>query len=81
MSSLVAADPQNAEWRSALVDSFHGIGAALAASGRRQEALAAYRESLAIGEKLAAEDPENVQRRRDLSVELREDRRGAIRGR
>ena len=37
-------------------------------AGRREEALAAYRRSLAIAEKLAAADPGNTEWQRDLSV-------------
>ncbi len=47
----------------------------LEAAGQREQALAAYRESLAIGEKLAA-DPGNAEWQRDLSISL--ERIGAV---
>jgi hypothetical protein len=46
------------------------MGDVLMAAGRREEALAEYRESVAIREKLAAADPGNARWQRDLSVSL-----------
>jgi hypothetical protein len=42
----------------------------MARAGRRDEAVDAYRKSLAIREKLAAADPANAQRQNDLVVTL-----------
>ena len=56
------------EWQRDLSITDDLIGAALVALGRREEALAVYRESLAIRERLAAADPANRQAMRDLAV-------------
>ena len=45
-----------------------GVGDVLVAQGKLDEALKAYRDGLAIGERLAAADRSNTQWQRDLSV-------------
>jgi len=68
MEQLVTADPGNTEWQRDLSFGHTRVGDALAATGRRAEALAEYRQGLIILEKLAAADPDRMQRQRDLSI-------------
>src|SRR6266545_3649719 len=53
---------------SSLSISYQRIGNVLAVSGQREQALEAFRKSLAISEKLADDDPANAQVRQDLAV-------------
>jgi hypothetical protein len=57
------------------VGAYDKIGDVLVAQGKLDEALKAYRDSLAIRERLAAADPGNTQWQRDLSAVLRAGRR------
>jgi hypothetical protein len=53
---LAAADPSNTEWQRDLSIIYERVGAVLMAQGKRDEAVKAYRDSLAIRERLAAAD-------------------------
>ena len=48
--------------------SYNKVGDVLVAQGKLDEALKSYRDSLAIGERLAKADPSNTGWQRDLSV-------------
>jgi tetratricopeptide (TPR) repeat protein len=54
---LAAEVPDNALWRHALARSFAALGDLLHVQGRIAPALASYRESIALTERLAAGDP------------------------
>lgn len=62
------ADPSNVGWQRDLSVSHDRIGDSLAAQGRGDDALSAYRKALAIRERLAAADPSNAEWQRDLIV-------------
>ena len=62
------SDPSNAGWQSNLSVSYDNVGDVLKAQAKLDEALKAYRDSLAINERLAAADPSNAGWQRDLSV-------------
>ena len=62
------SDPANAGWQRHLLVSFIKVGDVLVAQGKGDEALTAYRDSLAIAERLARADPANAGWQRDLSV-------------
>src|SRR5260370_4864213 len=66
--SLAKADPGNAGWQRDLSVSYNKVGDVLVGQGNLQEALQAYRDSLAIFERLANADPGNAGWQRDLSV-------------
>ena len=68
-----------AEWQRDLSVSFNKIGDVQSARGNLDAALKAYQDSLAIAEKLAAQDPSNTEWQRDLSVSFEQDRRRAER--
>jgi tetratricopeptide (TPR) repeat protein len=61
---------RTSEWQRDLSIGNDLIGEALVALGRREEALAAYQESLGIRERLAAAAPADRQAQRDLAVSL-----------
>ncbi|WP_374262655.1 SUMF1/EgtB/PvdO family nonheme iron enzyme, partial [Zoogloea sp.] len=63
-----ARDAANTEWQRDLSVSHGNIGDVLQAQGDGPGALAAYRNSHAIAEALAARDPANTEWQRDLSV-------------
>lgn len=67
MEALVAGNPADAEFQNDLAVSYERIADVMMAQGRREEALASYRKSLAIAEKLAA-DPTNADAQHDLSI-------------
>jgi hypothetical protein len=67
---LVAADPRNTEWQRDLSISYERLGAVLLKTGRRPEALDAFRKTLAIRERLAAADPGNALWQTDLVIAL-----------
>ena len=58
---LLGADTANTEWQRDLSVSHDKIGDVLVAQGDRAGALAAYRQSLAIAEALAARDTANTE--------------------
>ena len=58
----------NTQWQRDLSVSYDKVGDVLVAQGKLEEALKAYRDSLAIAERLAAADRSNTQWQRDLSV-------------
>ena len=66
----VTARRGNAEWHdlAVLAGTHIRIGEILEAEGKHDEALAEYRASLAILERLAADDPGNVEWHHDLSL-------------
>jgi tetratricopeptide (TPR) repeat protein len=64
---LAAADRSNTEWQRDLLWSYNKVGEVLAAQGKLEEALKAYRDGLAIRERLAA-DRSNTVWQRNLSV-------------
>jgi tetratricopeptide (TPR) repeat protein len=55
-------------WQRHISVSYNKIGDVLIAQGKLQDALRAYRESIAIFERLAKADPSNTDRQRDLAV-------------
>src|SRR5262249_54439605 len=57
MTELVAANPDNAKWQRDLSISHDRLGEVLLLAGRREEALAAHRQSFAIRERLTRADP------------------------
>jgi tetratricopeptide (TPR) repeat protein len=68
---LAAADRSNMKWQRDLqiiIDRYIKVGDVLVAQGKLDEALTAYRDSLAIFERLAAADWSNTQWQRDRSV-------------
>jgi tetratricopeptide (TPR) repeat protein len=67
MERLLAGDPGNNQWKRQLAASYQAIGDALRDAGRREEALEAYRKSLAIRGTLAA-DSADVGPRSDLAM-------------
>ena len=60
--------PATRGWQRDLSVSYNKIGDVLVAQGKLDEALKAYRDGLAIAERLAAADRSNTQWQRDLSV-------------
>jgi tetratricopeptide (TPR) repeat protein len=66
MEDLVAADPSNMQLRRELSLSLNRVGEALLSTGRKQEALEAFRDSLAIRHELAKTG--SLQARRDLAL-------------
>ena len=52
LERLAAADRNNTEWQGNLSVSYDRVGNVLAAQGKLEEALKAYRDSLAIMERL-----------------------------
>jgi tetratricopeptide (TPR) repeat protein len=66
--SLATQDPGNAVWQRDLSVSHDRIGDVLVTQGALPEALAAFREGMAIRQKLGAQDPSNAVWQRDLSV-------------
>ncbi len=63
--------PATPSWQRDLSVSFEKIGDVQSAKGDLDGALKAYQDSLAIAEKLAAQDPGNAGWQRDLSVSFR----------
>src|SRR6516225_796689 len=61
-------DLGNMGWQSDLASSYNLVGDVLRAQGKLAEALKAYRDSVAINERLAAADPSNAGWQRNLSV-------------
>jgi hypothetical protein len=59
---------RTAGWQRSLSVSYERVSNVLVAQGKLDEALKAYRDGLAIVERLATADPSNMQWRRDLSV-------------
>ena len=70
MRRLVAAAPDNVEWRKELAQNLIHIGDARALSDDMPGALAAHEEALAILRDMSAADPENALSRRDLAISL-----------
>ena len=68
--------PQNAGWQRDLSISYNKIGDVLVAQGKLDEALEAYRDSLAIRERLANADRSNAVAARSLGL-LQQGRRRA----
>ena len=66
--ALAATDRSNTEWQRDLSVSYDKVGDVLMAQGKLDEALKAYRDGLAIRERLAATDRSNTEWQRDLSV-------------
>jgi tetratricopeptide (TPR) repeat protein len=66
MMDLVAVDPDNPELQRELSLSWNRVGEAQLSAGRKKDALEAFRRSLAIRQKLAAN--ESPQARRDLAL-------------
>lgn len=60
MAALVAEQPDNLSWQSDLSAAETELGNALVAKGKLPEALARYRASLAIRQRLTVADPRNV---------------------
>jgi eukaryotic-like serine/threonine-protein kinase len=58
--SVVSATPDSAENAFQLADTFQMLGNALSTGGRSEEAVAAYRRAVAIGERVTARDPNNA---------------------
>jgi tetratricopeptide (TPR) repeat protein len=67
LGKLAAADPSNSAWQRDLSVSHQRLGDGQSAQGDLGGALAAYRESLAIAQRLVAADPSNSAWQRDLS--------------
>jgi hypothetical protein len=61
-------------WQSYLSASYRKLGNVLVAKGNLDDALAAYRDSVVIAERLAAADRNNPGWQRDLSNIVHEDR-------
>ena len=59
LQSLLAGEPDNAEWQRALAFSKSQIGAALESLGKLDAALVAHREAVAIMQTLVAKNPGN----------------------
>ena len=75
MRSLASEIPGNPGWQRDLADTYDGLGEVLQAQGRLKEALAAYRASAAIAERVASElarkeqaGTEATGRQRDLAA-------------
>jgi hypothetical protein len=67
---LVAADPRNTEWQRDLSISYEKLAGILLKTGRRADAVEAFRKARAIRERLAAADLGNAQRQSDLVISL-----------
>src|SRR5262245_11101914 len=67
LADLAAEKPDDLGYQRELSVALHAVGDVLRARGKLDDALASYRESLAIRERLAATDRGNVQWQRDLS--------------
>jgi tetratricopeptide (TPR) repeat protein len=65
---LLAGNPANTDWQDGLSVSDNKIGDVLAVQGKLEEALRAYRDGLAIVERLATADQSSTQWQLDLSV-------------
>jgi tetratricopeptide (TPR) repeat protein len=65
--ALAAEFPLNADFRRTVSVSFYNEGEILGRMGRNREALASYRNDLAIAERLMAADPKNEQYRGDVA--------------
>src|SRR5262249_23068772 len=66
-------DPSNMQWQRDLSISYEKVGYVLAAQGKLDEALKAYRDRLAIAERLATADPSNTEWQGDLSTPYERD--------
>jgi hypothetical protein len=69
-ASIAESDPGNAGWQRDLSVSYNKVGDVLVEQGNLPEALNAYRDSLAIRERLAKSDPGNAGWQRDLYAAL-----------
>ena len=73
---LAKIDPGNSQWQRNGAYFLDRIGDEYRAVGLNQRAIAAYKESLAIWRQLAKIDRQNPQRQLDISVSLKQPRRG-----
>lgn len=64
----LAKQDTSSEWQYYLAVSYDNVGQALGAQAKLDAALESYRKSLAIIERLAKADPDNADRRRELSA-------------
>jgi tetratricopeptide (TPR) repeat protein len=62
LRSLLVEIPGNPAWQRDLAESYDALGDVLAAQGRRRDALAAYRMSAAIAERVTTEPPNTAPR-------------------
>ena len=67
LAGLAAEKPDDLAYQRELSVALHAVGNVLRARGQLEEALASYRASLVIRERLAAADPSNATWQRDLS--------------
>ena len=65
--ALVAEDPRNPEWRSAVLGSLGMIAILRGIQGRQEEALGISGEAIAIAERLAEDDPEDFDAQRRVA--------------
>ena len=70
MCKLAAADSGNAGWQRDLSVSYNRVGGVLEQQGKLAEALKAYRDGLAIAERLAAVDRSNTMWQNDLQFSI-----------
>jgi putative tryptophan/tyrosine transport system substrate-binding protein len=68
LAGLAAEKPNDMTYQRDLSVAYNEVGDVLVAQGKLDEALKAYRDSLAIAERLAAADRSNTQWQRDLLV-------------
>ncbi len=68
MTVIVERTPSNARWQHDLASSHERIGDVRIATGQREDAMASYRESLAIFERLTAAEPGNIEWQRSLAT-------------
>src|SRR5262249_1880542 len=68
LAGLAAEKPDDLNYQRDMSVAYNEVGVVLMAQGKLDEALTAYRGSLAIGERLAKADPDNADWQRSLSV-------------
>jgi tetratricopeptide (TPR) repeat protein len=68
MIGLAAEDPNNIDWQNDLSITYNEVGRVFAAQGALNEAIASFRDNLAIAGRIAAADLKNLQWQRNLSL-------------
>jgi hypothetical protein len=68
VAALAAAEPDNMQWQTALMESWNLTGGSLKGGGQRGEALAHYRKYQALALQLTQRDPTNTAWRRELGL-------------
>ena len=66
------ADPANTDWQDDLASSYREVGDALLDQGSLADALASYRDGLAIADRLAKSNPGNAEWQRRAAISLPE---------